>query len=231
MIFEIKNLKARVNGKEILKGINLEIKKGEIQAILGPNASGKTALSQVILGNPKYKIEEGEIIFNKKNITKLASEKRVGLGIVLAWQSPPSIRGLKLSQILNKISKRKEFKIKEMEYLLDREINLDFSGGEKKMAELLQIVNLNPALVIFDEIDSGLDIKKLELVSKIIKKELSDKKVSLIFITHSGAILNFFKPQITNILVDGRIICKNKDYEKVLKTIRKYGYEKCKECK
>jgi len=228
-LLKVEKLKVKVNGKEILKDISLQIKKGEVQALLGPNASGKSTLSQVISGNPKYEITSGEILFQNKKITKLSPEKRVKLGIVSAWQMPPAIKGVKLSSLLEKISK-KEFKTSEGKELLEREINVDFSGGEKKISEILQITALNPKLVIFDEIDSGLDIKKLEVAAKIIKKELISKKTALLIITHSGHILNFLKPDITNILVEGEIICKDKDYKRVLRTIKKYGYEKCKKC-
>lgn len=229
-ILEIKNLRVKANSKEILKRIDLKVMPEEVQAILGPNASGKSSLAQTILGNPKYKAVGGKIFFKQKEITKLPPEKRVKLGIVLAWQNPPQIKGVKFSELLKKISKTK-FEIPDGKELLEREVNLDFSGGEKKLSELIQILSLNPQLVIFDEIDSGLDLKKLEKVAKIIKKELIDKKVSVLLITHSGAILNFLKPKVTNVIVEGRIICKEKDYKKVLRTIKKYGYEKCKKCK
>jgi len=235
-LLRIENLKVIGDEKEILKGINLKINPGEAQALLGPNASGKSTLSQVILGNPKYEITNGKIFFKNRDITKLSPEKRVKLGIALAFQSPPAIKGLRLSQLLEKISirnsLRKQPKFNEVEpHLLAREVNLDFSGGEKKMSELLQVLALNPKLVIFDEIDSGLDLKRLEKVAKIIKKEFIDKKISVLLITHSGAILNFLKPKITNVMVSGKIICKEKDYRKVLRVIKKYGYEKCKKCK
>jgi len=229
-LLKIEKLKVRANGKEILKGVNLQIKEGEVQAILGPNASGKSSLAQTILGNPKYKIAEGKIFFKGKEITKLSPEKRAKLGIALTWQSPPTIKGVKLSQLLEKISKTK-IKISEGKLLLEREINLDFSGGEKKISELLQVLNLKPKLVIFDEIDSGLDIKKSQIVANLIKKELIQKEVSILLITHSGQILNFLKPKLTNVMLDGKIICQEKDFKKVLKIIKKYGYEKCKKCK
>jgi len=227
---EIKKLKVRANGREILKGIDLKINRGETQVLLGPNASGKSTLAQVILGNPKYKVTQGEIFFEGRDITKFPPEKRAKLGIALAWQSPPTIKGVKLSRLLKEIS-RKEIEISEGKELLEREVNLDFSGGEKKISELLQVLVLNPKLVIFDEIDSGLDLKRLGKVAKIIKKELAAKKVSVLLITHSGEILRFLKPKVTNVMVGGKIICKGKDLKKVLTTIKKYGYEKCKKCK
>ncbi|GAI42774.1 unnamed protein product, partial [marine sediment metagenome] len=210
----------------------------------------KSVFANTILGNPKYKVTQGKIFFGGKEITKLLPEKRVKLGLALAWQAPPAIKGVKLSRLFEKISKEKikdnppttsshsslrsewaPEKLGVDSDLLDREVNVDFSGGEKKISELLQILALRPKLVIFDEIDSGLDLKRLEKVSKIIKKELVAKGVSILLITHSGAILRYLEPKMTNVMVDGRVICKEKDYRKVLKTIKKYGYEKCKKCK
>ena len=232
MLLEIKNLKVKTDNKEILKGINLKIKTGEVQALLGPNASGKSTLVQIISGNPKYKSIKGKIFFNGKEISKLPPEKRVKMGIALSWQNPPAIKGVKFSELLEKISKSAPLRGKLLAMtktnLLNREINVDFSGGEKKISELLQILSLKPKLVIFDEIDSGLDLKKVEIVAKIIKRELLDKNVSVLIITHSGEILKFLKPKIVSIIIDGRIICQGKDYRQVLKTIKKYGYEKCK---
>jgi len=232
MLLEIKNLKVKANNKEILKGINLSVKQGQVQALLGPNASGKSTLAQVIVGQPKYQVSQGKIFFNQKEIIKFSPEKRAKLGIALTWQNPPTIKGVKLSQLLKRIAKKKvnNKKLGLGSNLLAREVNLDFSGGEKKTSELLQILSLNPKLVILDEIDSGLDLKRLEKVAKIIKKELIEKKVSVLLITHSGVILRFLKPQITNVMLKGKIICQEKDYKKVLKVIKKYGYEKCKKC-
>lgn len=232
-LLEVKNLRVKANQTKILKGINFQTKRGEVQALLGPNGSGKSVFANTILGNPKYKVTQGKIFFAGKEITKLLPEKRVKLGLALAWQTPPAIKGVKLSQLFEKISKAKikEEKLGVDSDLLDREVNVDFSGGEKKISELLQILALKPKLVIFDEIDSGLDLKRLEKVSKIIKKELVAKGVSVLLITHSGAILQFLKPKMTNVMVAGRVICKEKDYRKVLKTIKKYGYKKCKKCK
>ena len=229
ILLKVDKLKVEGNGKEILKGVNLQIKRGEVQALLGPNASGKSTLAQVILGNPKYKVVRGEIYFEGKKINKLPVEKRVNMGLALSWQSPPAIKGVELSKLLEKIS-RKKVSIEEVAPLLEREVNLDFSGGEKKISEIVQILSLNPKLVIFDEIDSSLDIKRLEKIAKLIKRELIEKNVSILLITHGGQILNYLKPDWTQVMVEGKIICKEKDYKKVLRTIKKYGYEKCKKC-
>ncbi|MCX6760630.1 MAG: ATP-binding cassette domain-containing protein [Candidatus Nealsonbacteria bacterium] len=230
-LLKVENLYAKGSGEEILKGVDLTIKVGEIQALLGPNGSGKSVLAQTIMGSPKYKAIKGEIFFKGKKITKMSPEKRVKLGISMSWQSPPAIKGIKLSNLLRKISVRKDFKVKEAEGFLEREVNLDLSGGERKISELLQIFSLDPQLIIFDEIDSGLDLKKIEIVSKIIKKEISRKKASILLITHSGTILNYFKPNVTNVMVEGKIICKSNNYKKTLNDIKKYGYEGCKKCK
>jgi len=231
-LLKIESLCVRVNGKDILKNVNLKISARQTQALLGPNASGKSTFAQTIVGNPKYKINKGRIFFLGKNITRTPSEKRANLGLVLSWQFPPAIKGIKLSYLLEKISKDRKFEIEKSKSLLERDVNVDLSGGEKKISELIQVFSLNPKLIIFDEIDSGLDIKKIENVSKIIKKEFSkkEKNFSILLITHSGAILNFLKPDITNVMVNGRIICKEKNHKKVLRVIKKYGYEKCKKC-
>jgi Fe-S cluster assembly ATP-binding protein len=234
MLLEIKNLEVKGNGKKILKGVNLEIKKGDVQVLLGPNASGKSTLCHAVLGNPKYIITQGKILFRGKEITRLAPEKRVKLGLALAFQSPPTIKGVKLSQLLDKISIFRGSTPEDLggevfdHHLLKRDVNLDFSGGEKKISELLQVLSLKPKLVIFDEVDSGLDLKRIKKVAEMIKRGLIDKKISVLLITHSGEILRFLKPKMTNVIIDGKIICRQKDYKKVLRTIKKYSYEKCK---
>jgi len=236
MFLKIKNLKVVGNEKQILKGINFEMNKGDVQVLLGPNASGKSTLCHVILGNPKYKVTSGKVFFQGKDITGFSPEKRVKLGLALSFQTPPTIKGIKVSQLLENISIVKNSKLKDLKqqiidkHLLKRDLNLDFSGGEKKISELIQILALNPKLVIFDEVDSGLDLRKIKNVAEMIKKELIDKKISVLLVTHSGTILNFLKPDITNVMVSGKIICREKNYKKVLKTIKKYGYEKCRKC-
>lgn len=226
----IENLHVKTaEGKEILQGIFLEIKQNEIHVLMGPNGSGKSTLSQVIMGNPKYKITAGKILFSEKDISNLTPDKRAKLGIAMSWQTPPAIKGIKLSDFVAKIGSKKVH-MKEVDNLLGREVNVDFSGGERKISEIYQIAALNPKLVILDEIDSGLDIKKIEQVANIIKKEFVNHGVSILVITHSGSILNYLKPNVTNVMVDGKIICQNKDYKKTLKVIKKYGYEKCKKC-
>jgi len=231
-LIKIENLNVDVDGTKILNEVNLEIGQREVQALLGPNASGKSTLACTILGLPNYKIKKGKIFFEEKEINKLAIEKRSRLGISMVWQSPPSIKGVTLSQLLRKIAEIK-FKNNNLGLeprLIKREINLGLSGGEKKLSELLQVISLNPKLVIIDEIDSGLDINNLGKVITVIKEQFINKSVSILIITHSGTILKYLKPNITNVMVKGKIICKEKNYLNVLETIKKYGYEKCKKC-
>jgi len=228
-LLKVRHLGVSADKKEILRGVNLEIREKEIQALLGPNASGKSTFAQVISGNPKYKITKGKILFLGKDITKLPPEKRVKMGIALAWQTPPPVKGVKFSQLLERISKE-EVEIEDGKNLFEREINVDFSGGEKKISELIQVLALKPKLAIFDEIDSGLDIKRVEKVAKIIKEKLIKKGASILIITHFGEILNYLKPNLVSVMLDGKIVCQSKDFEKILSTIKKYGYEKCKEC-
>ena len=232
-VLKIENLSVRVGGKDILRKINLEIKKAEIHALLGPNASGKSTLVYTMMGFPDYQITGGRINFKGKNIESLSIEERAKLGIALAFQHPPIIKGIKLSKLLEKISKQviniKEFPIKSD--LLSREINVGFSGGERKLSEIIQIISLSPSLVIFDELDSGLDVEMLEKLAIIIKDKLLNNDVSILLITHRGSILHFLKPDFAHVIINGELICSSKDWKDMWETIRKYGYEKCKECK
>jgi len=232
-MLKIKNLCVSVNNKEILRNVNVEIKRSEIQALLGPNASGKSTLASTIMGIPNCRITQGKFLFEGKNITRLLPEKRAKLGIALAFQNPPSIRGVKLSNLLEKISMKKinEKEIGIDHQLLERDINIGFSGGEKKLSEIIQIFSLNPKLVILDEIDSGLDIKRLEKLTTLIRDKLLNKHASILLITHRGDILRFLEPDAVNVMLNGEIVCKSKDWRKIWKTIMRYGYEKCRECK
>ena len=226
-MLKIDNLSVKVNGKNILKKINLKINNGEIHALLGPNASGKSSLVYTTMGFPDYNVTDGKIIFNGKDITDLEIEERVKLGMTSVFQHPPSIKGLKLSKLLDKISK-KNIELKELNNLLEREINVGFSGGERKLSEIMQVISLDPSFVVFDELDAGLDVENLERLTSLIKSELDNK--SILLITHRGRILRFLKPGIAHVMIDGKIVCSSKDWKKIWKTIEVYGYEKCKEC-
>ncbi|MEA2054730.1 MAG: ABC transporter ATP-binding protein [Candidatus Thermoplasmatota archaeon] len=232
-MLKIENLSIKVGGKDILRGINLEIKNAEVHALLGPNASGKSTLAQVIMGFPDYKITEGKINFKGEDITNLLIDERSKLGISLAFQHPPIIKGVTLSKLLEKISRQttdiKEFSINPD--ILEREINVGFSGGERKLSEIIQIISLSPSFVIFDELDAGLDIERLERLALVIKDKLLDSNVSLLLITHRGDILRFIRPDVAHVMLDGEIVCSSKKREEVWNVIRRDGYERCKECK
>lgn len=227
-LLEIKNLTVEVDGIEVIQNLDFDMDKGDIVALLGPNASGKTTLASVIMGDPRYKIKEGEIKFNGKVINNLKMEKRVDLGIVLSYQNPPIIEGLRVKDFLREINKNgKNYNIDK---LLERDVNKGFSGGEKKMSELMQLTSLKPKLVILDEIDSGLDIKKVGEVASVIKEYFIDKGIAILIITHHGEILDLLKPKSASIMINGVIVGRNEDYKNVLKTIKKFDYEKCKKC-
>jgi len=222
MTLEIKNLHVEIEGKEILKGINLKLEKGKIHVLMGPNGSGKSTLANVLMGNPKYEITYGEIIFNGKNINNLSPSERAKLGIFLSFQYPQEIEGVTISNFLRTaLNSNNEDKISIMDFkelinekskllklnenFSQRYLNDGFSGGEKKKSEMLQLLTLNPTLAILDETDSGLDIDALRAVANGINKFMSKDKFVLI-ITHYKRILELIKPNKVSIMLDGKIV-------------------------
>ncbi|WGH25740.1 MAG: Fe-S cluster assembly ATPase SufC [Candidatus Shikimatogenerans bostrichidophilus] len=237
-MLKIKNLYVSINKNLIIKGLNLKIKKGEIHIIMGPNGSGKSTLSYIIAGKPKYKIEDGEILFNNKIINNLKPDKISKLGIFLSFQNPVEIDGLSMYNFIKSFIKKKNNNnilkniYKKCEKLninkkyLSRYFNLGFSGGEKKKNEILQMLILKPKLTILDEIDSGLDIDSLKNILNNIKQYINKKKKkrSLLIITHYTNIINYIKPNFVHIIYDGKIIKSGN--KKLIKKIEKYGYNK-----
>jgi len=223
MKLEIKNLHVEVEGKEILKGINLTIENGSKHAIMGKNGSGKSTLVNTIAGHPKYNITQGEILIDGENINEWTPDKRAIAGIFLSFQYPIEIEGVTLTNFLrtayNSINKDnpksisqffKYLKEKMDELEIDksfarRYLNKGFSGGEKKKSEILQMSVLNPKIILLDETDSGLDVDALEIVGKGIEKIQDDKK-SFLVITHYERILKYIKPDFVHIMKDGKII-------------------------
>lgn len=235
-MLEIKDLNVKADGKMVLSGINLLVNKGEIHAIMGPNGSGKTSLSLTIMGHPKYKIESGLIIFESKIINEMKPNERAKMGIFLAFQYPQEIPGVPLGKFLWSIAgsekkfaefskelKEKIKKLKIPDEFTKRELNKGFSGGEKKRTEILQSLILNPKLYILDEIDSGLDIDSLKIVSQAIIENMSDQK-AIIIITHYPRILNYIKPNFVHIIFQGKIVMSG-DFS-LAKDIESKGYEK-----
>ncbi len=221
-LLEIKDLRASIEGKEILKGLSLTINKGEVHAIMGPNGSGKSTLANVLMGNPSYEITGGEILFKGQRLNDLAPDERARLGLFLAFQYPVAIPGVTmvnfLRQALNAqrgeevpIREFRERLFQKMDLLkMDQEfarryVNDGFSGGEKKRAEMLQLAMLEPSLAVLDETDSGLDIDALRTVAEGVNT-LMNPEMGLLLITHYQRLLNYIRPQFVHVLIDGRIV-------------------------
>ena len=237
-MLKIKDLVVEVDGKEILKGVNLEIREGEVHAIFGPNGSGKSTLLAAIMGLPPYKIKKGKVVFKGKMINKLPIWERAKLGIGLAFQNPPEIN-LKMKKLLEKIGEdelQEYVKKLKMEDYIERDINRGFSGGERKRAEILQIAAQKPDLLLLDEPESGVDMENIYIISKVINelleknKRIRERKKSAIIITHTGYILDFINARLAHVMIDGKIICSGPPKE-VLKNIKENGYENCEKCR
>jgi len=226
MLLEIKDLHASIEGKEILKGINLSVNEGEIHAIMGPNGSGKSTLAQVLAGREEYKVTKGEVFFKGKNLLDLAPEDRAREGIFLAFQYPVEIPGVSNTNMLktavNEIRKyrgeeeydameflqmiKSKMKLVELEQaLLSRAVNEGYSGGEKKRNEIFQMAVLEPKLAILDETDSGLDIDALRIVANGVNMLKSPDNATIV-VTHYQRLLNYIVPDFVHVLYKGRIV-------------------------
>ena len=241
-LLNINNLCVSANEKEILKGINLKINKGEVHVIMGPNGSGKTTTANAILNNPTYTKTSGEIMFDGFDITNLKTDEIARKGIFMSFQLPEEIPGISVtnflkyakSKITGKPVRMTEFKIELVKYMkalkidtknMSRSLNVGFSGGEKKKNEILQLLVLNPKLAILDETDSGLDVDAIKTVSKGIEMYRNNENAVLI-ITHNTKILHSLNVDYVHILVDGKIV-KTSDAS-LAKEIEEEGYSKYK---
>lgn len=241
-LLNINNLCVSANGKEILKGIDLKINKGEVHVIMGPNGSGKTTTANAILNNPMYTKTSGKIIFDGVDITNLKTDEIAKKGVFMSFQLPEEIPGISVTNFL-KYAKSKmtgnpvkmtEFKIELVKYMkalkmdtknMSRSLNVGFSGGEKKKNEILQLLVLNPKLAILDETDSGLDVDAIKTVSKGIEMYRNSENAVLI-ITHNTKILHSLNVDYVHILVDGKIVKTSK--ASLAKEIEDEGYSKYK---
>ena len=238
-LLKITNLHANVGEKEILKGLNLTINKGEIHVIMGPNGSGKTTLSNVILNNPVYTKTEGKIEFDGENINDLKTDEIARKGVFMSFQTPEEIPGISVMNFLkyakNKVTGKsvKVFELKEEleKYMNElemnknyakRNLNVGFSGGEKKKTEILQMLMLNPKLAILDETDSGLDVDAIKIVSKGLKMFSNENNATLI-ITHGTKILSELNVDYVHILVNGQIVTTSTG--ELARVIEEKGYK------
>lgn len=236
----IKNLYVEVGNREILKDFSLEIKSGEIHAIMGPNGIGKSTLTKVIMGDDAYKITKGAIFYDGQDITKLSVDQRAHLGIFLGMQMPLEIEGVtnadmlrsamhakdkddfKLLPFIRELDKNVE-KLNMQKDMIHRDVNVGFSGGERKKNEILQMYTLKPSLVMLDEIDSGLDVDSLKIVGDNVMDYYANYNPAILVITHYQRLLDYIKPQFVHIMKNGKII-KSGDAS-LVSLIEKKGYD------
>lgn len=238
-ILKIKDLTVSVENKTILKDFNIEIKSGEIHAIMGPNGTGKSTLSKVIMGDNNYKVEKGSIYFDDKEINDLPTDERAKLGIFLGYQMPLEITGVSNSDFLRTAMRNKDENFKLYDFIkkinqtveqlnmdkqmIHRGINEGFSGGERKKNEVLQMYMLEPNTIILDEIDSGLDVDSLRVVGENVMKYYEENKPAILLITHYQRLLDYIKPEYVHIMKNGHIV-KTGD-KSLVSLIEEYGYD------
>ncbi|RJS82838.1 ABC transporter ATP-binding protein [Candidatus Bathyarchaeota archaeon] len=235
-MLKVEELTVEVDGKLVLRDINLEVPKGEVHVLFGPNGSGKSSLIMSILGFPAYRVVSGRILFKGQDITSLPINERVKLGLGVAFQNPPTIRGVKLREVLERLVSQggRYSSLRELAETLnfpldfmERDLNLGFSGGEMKKSEVIQILAQNPDFVILDEPDSGVDVENLQLIGKVIKKMIEGK--SALLITHLGYILHYIDADEAHVILDGTIVCSGRPL-KILTQILNEGYAWCRKC-
>jgi Fe-S cluster assembly ATP-binding protein len=237
ILLEVENLTVEVDGKLLLQGIDLIVREGDTHIVFGPNGSGKTTLVNAIMGLPEYKVVDGDIIYKGDSILAWNLTRRAKAGIGLAFQHPPVIDGLPLGLLLKtivgdqKTSENIATKA-HMEDYLEREINVGFSGGERKKDELLQLLAQSPQLIMFDEPDSGVDVDSIKLMVGIIRrileknKPIRERKNGGIIVTHSGMILEELHADKGYVMVDGRMVCSGPPLD-IFDQIKKFGFDRC----
>ncbi len=239
MKLEIKDLHISINEKEVVKGVNLTVKDGELHVIMGPNGSGKTTLAKAIMGHPQLKITAGDILADGKSIKDMKVDERAKLGIFLQFQNPVEIEGLGLLNFLNSArgavtnealnykefmndikTTSKDLSLKEE--IIGRSLNHGFSGGEKKKVEILQMHLLKPKIAILDEPDSGLDIDAVRVVANNVEKMRKERKMGMLVITHYSRILEYMEPNFIHVMKDGKIV--KEGGKELIHEIEKSGY-------
>ncbi len=240
MEIQIKELRASIANKEILKGINLTIKQGEFHVIMGPNGSGKSTLAKAIMGYPKLKIDSGDILVDGKSILGLTTDKRAELGLFLQFQNPVEVEGVGFLNFLHNVKRKSEKKdvdiaqfmkevnetastLKMPNGIVGRSLNHGFSGGEKKKAEILQMQVLKPKIALLDEPDSGLDVDAIRVVAASINRIFEEQKLGMLVITHYNRILSYMKPDFVHVLVNGKIVAEGNSA--LIKEVEENGYD------
>ncbi|HHT25414.1 MAG TPA: Fe-S cluster assembly ATPase SufC [Clostridiaceae bacterium] len=223
VMLEVSDLKVAVDDVEILQGVDLEIRRGEVHVLMGPNGAGKSTLARTIMADPQFEQVEGDIYFEGENINDFSTDERAKLGIFLTFQNPLEVAGISVEDFLRttkmeltgedisiiKFKRELQGHMQDLDLnqiYAERYLNVGFSGGEKKKGEILQMSVLNPDLVMLDEPDSGLDVDAVRIVSQTVADFLSDKKKSCLIITHHSVILESVKPDFAHILIDGKIV-------------------------
>jgi Fe-S cluster assembly ATP-binding protein len=238
-LLEIEDLSVGIGDKQVLSNVNLRIGAGETHALFGPNGTGKTTLLNAIAGIPRYTITGGRIVFKGQDITRMSMDERSRLGIGMAFQRPPALRGLKLKDLVKIINPHADaaaiLKRMDFEDFAGRDVNRGFSGGEIKRSEMVQLLAQQPDLVMLDEPDSGVDLENIKLIGDAIN-QLTQKDVrpslrtkSGIIITHFGHILDYMKADRAHVMLGGSIVCSGNPAE-ILEQIKKSGYEGCVAC-
>ncbi len=240
-ILEVKGLSVKVEGKLILKDVTFSLKRHESHILFGPNGSGKTTLISALMGLPSHEVVSGKIFFMDTDITDKNVEERARLGMVVSFQNPPEITGVKLADLLKLClgkAPSDDFSGEEKALIdafrltefLERDINVGFSGGERKRSEILQLIFLKPKLLLLDEPDSGVDVESLRLIAGELQRYLERSDSSALIITHKGDILDYVKAKYGCVLLDGRFHCFMHPTH-IYEDIKKFGYEECVACR
>ncbi|MGD0198071.1 MAG: Fe-S cluster assembly ATPase SufC [Solirubrobacteraceae bacterium] len=241
---QIRNLHVRTDDREILRGVDLTVRTGELHALLGPNGSGKSTLANTIMGHPSYEVTEGQILLDGEELNELEPHERAKLGLFLAFQYPVAVPGVSVANFLRmaiNAQRDEPIKVKEFGVQLDRAVNLldvdraftsrhlndGFSGGEKKRAEILQMAMLGPQIAVLDETDSGLDVDALRTVAEGVAKLHAEQGIGALIITHYQRILDYVKPEFVHVMLDGRVVLNGGP--ELVQRIEREGYDPIRE--